>query len=165
MAVSNPDAILARLQSRSTSDPATGCKIWNGARLKNYGAINIDGKMRRVHRVAWELAHGPVPAGLELDHLCHTQADCERGPDCPHRPCWNVEHLEPVTHAENVLRGDSPSAKHARQTHCKRGHEFVPHLTAITKTGGRVCYLCRADYRAKRSAEKAAARATLIKEL
>ena len=159
MITSDPAVVWARLEQHSTTDPTTGCKIWNRARVKNYGVIQLDGKLRRVHRVAWELTNGLVPAGLELDHTCHTNSDCQRGPECPHRACWNVEHLEPVTHAENVLRGDSPAAKHARQTHCKRGHEFLPHLTAVTKNGGRSCYLCKAEYRAKRREERQAARA------
>lgn len=165
MARHDPAGVLARLAARSTIDPATGCKIWHGARLKNYGVIRVNGKSRRVHRVAWEAVNGPVPDGLELDHTCHTKADCDRGNECPHRPCWNTDHLEPVTHAENVLRGDSPSAKHARQTHCKRGHEFIEHLTTRTKSGGRSCYLCRAEHRANRRSERASEQAQLAERL
>lgn len=139
---------LARLEARSTTDPVTGCKIWHGARVKNYGAINLRGKLRRTHRVAWEAVNGPVPEGLELDHICHTNSDCAAGPECPHRPCWNPEHLEPVTHLENVLRGTSPSARHHGATHCIRGHEFTPENTyVIPSVGKRQCRTCRSQWR------------------
>lgn len=141
-------AVLARLTSYSTTDPVTGCKIWNRARVKNYGVIQLNGKLRRVHRVAWELFNGPVPDGLELDHRCHTDADCDLGPACPHRPCWNPDHLEPVTHRENVLRGTSPSARHAVKTHCPKEHPLSgDNLYVIPSTGGRQCRLCRDDVR------------------
>jgi hypothetical protein len=142
-------AILARLEARSTTDPATGCKIWNGARVKNYGAINVGRKLRRTHRVAWEAVNGPVPDGLELDHLCHTRSDCDRGAECPHRPCWNPEHLEPVTHTANVLRGTSPSARYAVATHCVAGHALAGDNLYITpSTGARQCRTCRAAHKA-----------------
>jgi hypothetical protein len=47
----------------------------------------------KAHRVAYELVKGSIPDGLELDHLCRIPA------------CVNPEHLEPVTHAENLRRG------------------------------------------------------------
>lgn len=81
--------------------------------------VKVDGKwmMRLVHVLAYEAVHGPVPAGLELDHLCRTPL------------CREVSHLEAVTHRENQLRGNSPMARQARQTHCVHGHEFTPENT------------------------------------
>jgi len=77
----------------------TRCWIWTPPFNKDgYGEIKIDGKVIPAHRVAYKWIHGPVPEGLELDHLC-------RNPLCV-RP----GHLEPVTHVTNVLRGNSPAA-------------------------------------------------------
>lgn len=60
----------------------------------------------RAHRVAYELTVDPIPDGLQLDHLCHTNdPDCPGGPDCVHRACTNPAHLEPVTNEENGRRG------------------------------------------------------------
>jgi hypothetical protein len=71
----------------------TGCWIFTGSLMKKgYGHISADGGARRVHRVMWENEFGPVPDGLELDHLCGQRA------------CCNPQHLEAVTHTENIRR-------------------------------------------------------------
>jgi hypothetical protein len=76
-------------------DPDTGCWDWLRARQENgYGAAWDGHRVRYAHRVYYERLVGPIPAGHVLDHLC-------RNPGC-----INPEHLEPVTDAENVRRGD-----------------------------------------------------------
>lgn len=162
MAIRDVALALARINAHTIINPETGCKIWTRARVKNYGVIQFEGKLRRVHRVAWEIANGPVPEGLELDHTCHTNSDCDRGPECPHRACCNPDHLEPVTHAVNVLRGTSPSAKHAVKTHCDKDHPLSgDNLYVIPSTGGRCCRICRDDNRkAWKAANQEAVRAS-----
>jgi len=89
----------------------TPCILWEG--LLNdagYGIVWISGQRYRVHRLAWEEVNGPIPDGLTIDHLCRNRA------------CYNHLHLETVSLVENVMRGESIPAKHARQTHCLRGH-------------------------------------------
>lgn len=75
-------------------DPETGCWIWLRAKGKDgYGSIKRGKRSHRAHRWVYEQEVGPIPEGLELDHLC-------RNPSCV-----NPEHLEPVTKAENQWRG------------------------------------------------------------
>lgn len=71
-----------------------GCWLWTGAlNWDGYGCFNAGPEISSsAHRFAYRLLVGPVPDGLELDHLCRT------------RNCVNPDHLEPVTHAENVRR-------------------------------------------------------------
>lgn len=151
--------LAARIAARIEVDPVSGCHRWTGGKIKGYGAIRLQNprRVRRVHVVAYELAHGPVPAGMELDHVCHTRSGCTRTVDCPHRLCANPDHLEPVTHRVNVLRGNSPAAQQARRTHCLRGnHPLSGENLYVTSRGGRQCRTCKRQSNADR---RAAARA------
>lgn len=71
---------------------ATPCHIWQG-NISPQGYGKMKGGIS-THVWFWEQAHGPVPAGKEIDHLCRV------------RRCCNPEHLEPVTRAENSRRGN-----------------------------------------------------------
>jgi hypothetical protein len=71
-----------------------GCWVWQASRTSHgYGRVSVRGRVMVAHRAMYEKYIGPVPDGLELDHLC-------RNP-----PCCNPAHMEPVTHAENMQRG------------------------------------------------------------
>lgn len=103
--------VAERLMDRSTPVPITGCLLWLGSTTRlGYGMMSVHSVNRTVHRLAYELAKGPIPEGMVLDHLCRV------------RCCINPDHLEAVTQKENVMRGDCPTAINARKTHCKRGH-------------------------------------------
>lgn len=110
------------------------CWLWTAATVKGgYGTIRIGGvgsPMESAHRVAYELLVGPIPDGLHLDHLCRV------------RRCVNPAHLEPVTCAENLLRGESFSAVNAVKTECLRGHAFTEENTYYTGRG-RDCRTCK----------------------
>lgn len=113
-------------------EKTSGCWIWKAATIKGYGVFGIGSKVRYAHRVAYELLIGPIPDGLTLDHLCRTPL------------CVNPAHLEPCTSGVNTLRGNSPSARHARATHCPQAHEFTPENTINGRTGtGRRFRQCR----------------------
>ena len=74
--------------------PSLGpCFIWTKRLDKDgYGAYSQTPGLYRAHQFAYVLAFGPVPDGLEIDHLCHV------------RVCVNSAHLEAVTHEENLAR-------------------------------------------------------------
>lgn len=112
------------------------CWEWQGYVLnpgvpgRGHGRTRVGDQRVLVHRWVWEHLVGPIPAGLEIDHLCRNNL------------CCNPDHLEPVTHRVNTLRGSAPSARHAVKTHCLRGHEYTPENTKRGSRGGRVCRQC-----------------------
>ncbi len=129
-----PTPILDRLMSHIEINPNTGCWEWTASTNKGYGQININQKMVQVHRLMYELKRGPIPPGLDLDHLCRVAR------------CANPEHLEPVTHRENLLRGIGWSGVNSRKTHCKNGHPLSDD-NVIWRNGrhGRECRICRLE--------------------
>lgn len=80
------ESFLARTEPLCWSD----CIIWTGAASSGgYGSLRVNGRMVKAHRYAWERANGPIPEGVEIDHICHIKA------------CVNVEHLRPASRTEN----------------------------------------------------------------
>ena len=123
---------------RVTKGDPSECWLWTGSKdTPGYGRVQIDKKQVCAHRMAYELCVGPIPDGLELDHLCRVPL------------CVNPEHLEPVTRRENLLRGNTVPARRAAQTHCLRGHAFDEANTYVDARGRRGCRAC-GRLRAKR---------------
>jgi hypothetical protein len=122
-----------RFWAKVDKGDGTGCWLWTGLRTGLNGSYGMALKRNKVvlaHRFSYELAHGEIPDGKHLDHLCRN------------RLCVNPAHLEPVEPRENVLRGVGFTAENARKTHCKFGHPFDAENTYITKRGGRACRTC-----------------------
>lgn len=97
-----PEPLAARLLSHVVKQES-GCWLWQGARGGDgsYGAIGVgsmrDGsrRMEYAHRVSYSVFVGPIPDGLQIDHLCNNKR------------CVNPEHLEPVTRGENQRRANA----------------------------------------------------------
>lgn len=126
-----------RFDQRVLISPSTACWEWTGCTTKKgYGLIVIDGRRIHVHRYAFARFNGDIPDGLTIDHLCRN------------RRCVNPVHLEAVTSGTNVLRGNSPTAKNARKSHCANGHPLTPgNLCKIKKNPSRrMCKACRRHY-------------------
>ncbi|HEV2123202.1 MAG TPA: HNH endonuclease signature motif containing protein [Chloroflexota bacterium] len=98
----------------------------------------------KAHRWAYEALVGPIPTGTELDHLCRNPA------------CVRPDHLEPVTHAENIRRGYAAKPRPRwTTTHCPRGHAYDEANSYIhPKTGLRSCRTCSAERAASNRAKR-----------
>lgn len=118
-------------------DKQDDCWLW-------CGAINQDGygvySGRVAHRIAFKLVRGDIPAGTEIDHLCRR------------RNCVNPAHLDPVTHAVNIVRGDYSTVDRTRlgriqreKTHCPQGHPYTGDNLKIGWRGARVCRICERE--------------------
>lgn len=105
-----------------------GCWPWLGSvKETGYGNFALHAANRttivRAHRFAYELWRGPIPAGLDLDHLCRSRA------------CVNPSHLEPVTRRENLHR--SPITNAGKRCCPMCGGPYT-----IRRSGYRYCRAC-----------------------
>lgn len=117
------------------------CWIWTAAvsQPDGYGRVGVGDRVMLAHRVSYTISVGPIPAQRQLDHLCRR------------RECVNPGHLEPVTHQENVARGEAGAVKAAMQaakTHCPQGHRYDEQNTYVARRKNRApdrqCRKCRA---------------------
>lgn len=119
-----------------------GCMLWTGPILQSdYGVFTFNGARNYAHRLSYELMVGPIPDGMEVDHVWAW--------GCKSRTCVAPNHLEPVTPAENKRRGNGVGGVNARKTHCVNGHPFNEENTYIHKHGGRQCRACRREWARK----------------
>lgn len=145
--------LLERFTANYIPEPNSGCWLWIGSLTgTGYGGICTGrprvGKSTKevAHRVAYKLFKGPIPEGLDLDHLCRV------------RSCVNPDHLEPVTRSENLKRGLGGRLR-VRPSHCVHGHELtdsntvVVHNRALNKTF-RICHECKLISNRKGKARK-----------
>jgi len=99
MAARHYPPLLERIESRLVREPPPeglehlgDCEMWQGPPNHGYGQVKVNGKPVGVHLARWRAVRGPVPDGLQLDHLCERKL------------CAALDHLEPVTQQENARR-------------------------------------------------------------
>ena len=110
-----------------------GCWEWTGIRDRiGYGKVYWEGKGYRAHRMSYRNATGHDAP--ELDHLCRNKA------------CVNPDHLEPVSHSENLRR------HYATVTSCPHGHLYDEANTYRDTAGKRRCRSCMRERQRRRRA-------------
>lgn len=111
-----------------------GCWLWQGSVINSgYGKTGTGGRQGKdilVHVAMYELHHGPVPTGMDVDH------------DCRNRLCCNPEHLKPLTRLRNLERGRHPNMVTRRTGICKRGHQIDGENALVGCDGRKRCRAC-----------------------
>ncbi len=144
-------ALIDRFMRYVSPEPNSGCWLWTaGTGRGGYARLlGSDGKTKYAHRVAYMLLRGAIPHGLFLDHLCRV------------RCCVNPDHLEPVTCAENIRRGETGRLQAVR-THCPQGHEYTD-ANIYRHAGQRHCRECRRESVRKYDAKRGGSHGTTKK--
>lgn len=132
------------------------CWIWTACRIRSdYGSLSLGRRRTLAHRAAYQFLVGPVPEGLELDHLCRTPA-CVKAVADEHGPA----HLEAVTKSQNIRRGLGPQIlgdRNRLKTHCPQGHPYAGDNLYVYdgKTHrSRMCRACMAAHSRRRGATR-----------
>lgn len=138
---------LCRIFSKISIDTKTECWIWLAAKNRGYGAFRLRRKTFKIHRLLYEVFKGPLPkydGHIVLDHVV-----------CDNPNCCNPDHVILTRQCYNVLRGNSISAKHLKQTHCPKGHEYSTKLESWGKVKPhRRCIVCRKANKLRRYHER-----------
>lgn len=129
-----PSTLSARFLAKVRVEERSGCWIWTGYRTPlGYGKFRVGGRTGEAllaHRVSYETTVGPIPEGLDLDHLCN------------HRACVRPDHLRPATHFANVRRAWGGNAD---ATRCVRGHSLEDPGNVYVRPHdlARICRTCQ----------------------
>ena len=111
-------------------DKTGNCWEWIARKnVKGYGTFKLNNNTMLAHRVSYEYFKGLIPKGLTIDHLCRN------------RHCVNPDHLEAVSHIDNVRRGNTGLYMKSK-THCPQGHEYINDNLYVNVKGSRTCRMC-----------------------
>lgn len=133
----------AKFEAKIVRVPFSTCWYWVGAiGSSGYGHMKVANSRRTVgaHRAAYEAAVGPIPEGLDIDHLCSV------------RTCVNPAHLEPVTRMENLRRAgiidaiNATAASKRANPNCTKGHVLSSDNLYTYPNGARLCRTCKRAY-------------------
>jgi hypothetical protein len=124
-----------RMENNIIPVTETGCFLWMAkVNNKGYGRISVHNHSAYAHRVSYELFRGPILEGMQVLHKCDTPR------------CVNPEHLFLGTRKDNMqdMIRKGRQRKPTQQTHCKRGHPYVPENIRMYR-GKRNCIACQRE--------------------
>lgn len=138
---------------RNVVRDGTCWRVTKGIRKDGYCQIEVAGKKMLGHRLSYKHFVGPIPDGLDIDHV--------KARGCRFRSCINPAHLEPVTRPVNIRRGTAPErtrayydALWASRTHCDHGHDLAEVGLYIEERDGMTTRKCAGCRQASKSASR-----------
>lgn len=105
-----------------------------------YATLYFGRSPEKGHRFMYTVFKGDIPNGYEIDHLCGVKR------------CINPDHLEAVSHTENMRR------LYANMKSCRRGHEYTPENFRTTINNGYITRFCRVCDRLRKAKRREDAR-------
>lgn len=152
--IPEPYASKVRARILRNIKEVNGCWEWQKSLTVHGGyaqlMLSLEPKKPQLftgQRASWLVFRGDLQPGLHVDHLCRN------------RKCVNPDHLEPVTIAENVLRGAVAREGISANTplkYCRHGHSMTGDNLYEYKAEGLpriICRACKQDA-ARRQREK-----------
>jgi hypothetical protein len=130
-------------------DPNTGCWLWIGAIVNEYGQFAIKKHRYYAHRFAYKCAKAPIPSDCDLHHY-----------HCETPPCVNPAHTKILTRKQHQQAHSMLSARYAVRSHCKNGHAFTVDNVRLlpNRATSRICKQCvrinKRNWRARRRARR-----------
>lgn len=138
-----PEDFHERIRARCTINES-GCLVYPTKAADGYARVTVKSTSTksgyttvRPSRVMYEAHVGPIPAGMELDHV--------KARGCTSTACCNPDHLEPVTGLENKIRANNPIVIQRFYETCGKGHEYTEENTYIRPSGKRGCRTCNRE--------------------
>lgn len=115
-------------------DKSEACWLWTASVGNHgYGQMGARGTVMLAHRISYLLAHGSIPDGFTVDHICHNKR------------CVNPAHLEAVTLEENVKRAWAAGRYGHSPDVCAHGHPRTPDNWRRKADGSHYCRVCHRD--------------------
>ena len=99
------------------------CMVWTGANVRGYGFIERGGAKVMAHRVSFEAENGPIPAGMQIDHVCRN------------RSCVRASHLRLASNKENAENKTLPSTNTSGHRGVSRYRDGVRWVAQVKHNG------------------------------
>lgn len=137
-------SLILKLESLTHKDSLTGCWLIHKTNTRGHAQIRFNGKTYGIHRLSAHIYHG-----LDLNN---SREQANHKQECPHRNCWNPDHIyvgDQVDNRLDTVKTGHWANQNSRKTHCQNGH-LLDEINSRKSGGGRHCIICKKEYDKRR---------------